>query len=133
MAINNPENLVMKPQREGGGKCTPNETRLIFLGNNFYGVDVREKLLSLNPEERNAYILMELIKPPSLKNIMMRKGELLECSVISELGVYGTWVSDGEVVHLNESAGHLLRTKTSQSQEGGVAAGFGVLDSPFLV
>lgn len=33
---------------------------------------------------------------------------------------------------LNENAGHLVRTKTSSSNEGGVAAGFAVLDSPLL-
>lgn len=33
---------------------------------------------------------------------------------------------------LNEEVGHLVRTKTSSSNEGGVAAGFAVLDSPLL-
>lgn len=33
---------------------------------------------------------------------------------------------------LNKEAGHLLRTKISNSDEGGVAAGFAVLDSPYL-
>jgi len=28
--------------------------------------------------------------------------------------------------------GHLVRTKTETSDEGGVAAGFAVLDSPYL-
>jgi glutathione synthase len=36
-------------------------------------------------------------------------------------------------VLLNKEAGHLVRTKTSSSNEGGVAAGFAVLDSPYLV
>jgi hypothetical protein len=35
-------------------------------------------------------------------------------------------------VRLNEEVGHLVRTKTSSSNEGGVAAGFAVLDSPLL-
>ena len=29
--------------------------------------------------------------------------------------------------------GHLVRTKRTDSNEGGVAAGFAVLDSPYLV
>jgi len=33
----------------------------------------------------------------------------------------------------NEEVGHLVRTKTSSSNEGGVAAGYAVLDSPLLV
>jgi hypothetical protein len=35
-------------------------------------------------------------------------------------------------VMINEEVGHLVRTKTSSSDEGGVAAGFAVLDSPLL-
>jgi hypothetical protein len=35
-------------------------------------------------------------------------------------------------VQVNEEVGHLVRTKTSSSNEGGVAAGFAVLDSPLL-
>lgn len=34
---------------------------------------------------------------------------------------------------LDAEAGHLVRTKTAASNEGGVAAGFAVLDSPYLV
>lgn len=34
---------------------------------------------------------------------------------------------------LNQEAGYLLRTKSSDSDEGGVAAGFAVLDSPILI
>ena len=33
---------------------------------------------------------------------------------------------------MNEAHGHLLRTKSATSNEGGVAAGFAVLDSPML-
>ena len=39
----------------------------------------------------------------------------------------------GEEVVMNECGGHLLRTKAATSDEGGVAAGFAVLDSPLLV
>eukprot|EP00897_Mesotaenium_endlicherianum_P003739 jgi/Mesen1/3393/ME000192S02564 len=38
----------------------------------------------------------------------------------------------GDKVILNKEAGHLLRTKTASSDEGGVATGFAVLDSPYL-
>jgi glutathione synthase len=40
--------------------------------------------------------------------------------------------SKGDVEFINEDGGHLLRTKTASSDEGGVAAGFAVLDSPYL-
>lgn len=40
--------------------------------------------------------------------------------------------SKGDEEFINEDGGHLLRTKTASSDEGGVAAGFAVLDSPYL-
>ncbi len=44
-----------------------------------------------------------------------------------------TCVSNGEVILNNTAAGHLMRTKTTTTNEGGVAAGFAVLDSPLLI
>lgn len=41
--------------------------------------------------------------------------------------------SDGEKEILNKRAGHLLRTKGHGTNEGGVAAGFAVIDSPLLL
>ena len=38
-----------------------------------------------------------------------------------------------EKVILNEQTGYLLRTKASDSDEGGVAAGFAFLDSVYLI
>ena len=52
---------------------------------------------------------------------------------LSELGVYVGYLRVGEEVVMNECGGHLLRTKAATSDEGGVAAGFAVLDSPLLV
>lgn len=37
-----------------------------------------------------------------------------------------------EKVIINEQCGYLMRTKKSSSDEGGVAAGFAVLDSLYL-
>ena len=41
--------------------------------------------------------------------------------------------SDGATEHLNQIAGHLVRTKPGGVDEGGVAAGYAYLDSPLLV
>jgi hypothetical protein len=41
--------------------------------------------------------------------------------------------SDGSTEHLNQIAGHLVRTKPGGVDEGGVAAGYAYLDSPILV
>jgi glutathione synthase len=34
---------------------------------------------------------------------------------------------------LNQSAGYLLRTKIAKVEDGGVAAGVAVLDTPYLI
>ncbi|KAJ3415197.1 hypothetical protein HDV05_005337 [Chytridiales sp. JEL 0842] len=119
-ALKNPDRYVMKPQREGGG-------------NNLYGPEIPAALGKLSPAERNAYILMDLIKSPAATGVMVRQGQIIKTDVVSELGIYGVWISEGDVVHMNEFAGHLLRTKSASSNEGGVNAGFAVLDSPQLV
>ncbi|KAG0165883.1 hypothetical protein DFQ28_008167 [Apophysomyces sp. BC1034] len=120
MALKNPETLVLKPQREGGG-------------HNFYGAEVVDILKNASPEERNAYILMDLIRSPPLENIMVREGQVIKSDVAGELGIYGVYLNDGENTVVNDVAGHLLRTKAHTTNEGGVAAGFAVIDSPLLV
>ena len=39
----------------------------------------------------------------------------------------------GKEMVMNECVGHLLRTKSSEHADGGVAAGVAVLDNPLLV
>jgi glutathione synthase len=77
-ALEHPERFVMKPQREGGG-------------NNVYGEDIRPLLESLgDSQERSAYILMDMIQPPTTLNYMVRPGsqvQLVKC--LSELGIFG--------------------------------------------
>ena len=122
LAFSNPEAYVLKPQREGGG-------------NNIYRCSIPEFLRSLPDESYYiAYILMELIQPPPLTNWILRKGSITTGRVIGELGIYGTilWDSKGNILS-NEEAGWLLRTKRKDVDEGGVAAGFGCIDSVCLV
>lgn len=123
MAIKEPERFVLKPQREGGG-------------NNIYGADIKEALLKMNKEERSSWILMDKINPPISKGYMIRPGELIPppiSDLISELGIFGVIIADNKKIVLNYQAGHMLRTKLSTSNEGGVAAGSGSLDSPYLI
>lgn len=122
-AIERPEVFVMKPQREGGG-------------NNIYGDDVRETLLRLQKEgteEDAAYILMQRIFPNVSPTFLMREGICYKDHAISELGIYGAYLRNKEKVIINDQCGHLMRTKVSSSNEGGVAAGFAVLDSIYLI
>ena len=41
--------------------------------------------------------------------------------------------SDSNEIRINKQVGHMLRTKLSHVNEGGVAAGLGALDSVYLV
>ena len=56
---------------------------------------------------------------------------MAEGETVVELGVYGVFVGNGSK-QLNESAGHLLRSKLTGTDEGGVAAGYACLSSPLL-
>ncbi|KAI0721033.1 glutathione synthase [Cerioporus squamosus] len=110
-------NLVLKPQREGGG-------------NNVYKEDIPSFLDTLAEEEWEAWIAMELIKTPEgLGNYLVRAGSgtegAVKAEVVSELGPEKS-IEEKEI-------GWLLRTKGKDSNEGGVAAGFSVLDSLVLV
>ncbi|XP_022642717.1 glutathione synthetase, chloroplastic-like [Vigna radiata var. radiata] len=121
-AIENPELFVMKPQREGGG-------------NNIYGDDVRETLQKLQKsgsQEDAAYILMQRIFPAISATVLMRNGCWSKHHAISELGIFGTYLRNKDKVIINKESGYLMRTKISSSDEGGVAAGFAVLDSLYL-
>jgi len=122
-ALNNPEKYVLKPQREGGG-------------NNIYGRDIVPFLSKLkDSDERNAYILMDRINPPITTNYVVRpgKGGAEMVDVISELGIFGYIIGDANEIRINKQVGHTLRTKLSDANEGGVAAGQGAIDSVFLV
>jgi len=121
---------VLKPQREGGG-------------NNVYRKAIPDFLRSQPESHWPAHILMEMIEPPALTNVIFRNGQVEKGGVIGELGVYGVclWknrIQDGvhtgvEGIITNYESGYLLRTKGDQSEEGGVAAGFGAVDSVCLV
>jgi hypothetical protein len=122
LAFSSSEAYVLKPQREGGG-------------NNIYRSKIPSFLKSLPDESHyNAYILMELIQPPPLDNSIIRDGKVVTGGVIGELGVFGTilWDDEGKAFG-NEEAGWLLRTKGKGVDEGGVAAGYGSVDSICLV
>jgi len=118
---------VLKPQREGGG-------------NNIFGTKIPEYLRSIPEDHWGGYILMELIVSPRVQNMVVRNGEVNSGEVVGELGVYGVCLWDAKAkksggcgVSKNYEAGWLLRTKSRDSEEGGVAAGYGCVDSVFLV
>lgn len=121
MAIASPEKFVLKPQREGGG-------------NNLFNAAIA-KFLSEHrtSKERNAYILMQRIFPWQQRNYLVKSGVPFVLSdVVSELGVYGVYIGSSEDELENFECGHMVRTKISDTDEGGVVAGFAVLDTPFV-
>lgn len=122
MALASPDRFVLKPQREGGG-------------NNIYGAEICQVLEEVKgSEERMAYILMDKIQPTPLHNYLLRQdGPLQISNCLSELGVFGAYVRKGKDMVMNECVGHLLRTKSSEHSDGGVAAGVAVLDNPLLI
>ncbi|XP_073100259.1 glutathione synthetase, chloroplastic isoform X1 [Elaeis guineensis] len=121
-AMERPEFFVLKPQREGGG-------------NNIYGDNIRETLIRLQQdgsEQAAAYILMQRIFPKASLAYLVRKGICRQDHAISELGIYGAYLRNKDKAIMNDQCGYLMRTKVSSSNEGGVAAGFAVLDSIYL-
>jgi len=115
------EKFVLKPQREGGG-------------NNIFREDIRHTLLR-NPESRSQYILMDRIQPEISKNLMVRH-ELPGTDyrdVIPELGILGIIISRGDEILLNKEIGYMLRTKTTEHDEGGISSGSAAFDSPYMM
>lgn len=120
---------VLKPQREGGG-------------NNLYGVELSNFLKEhAGQSVLSGYVLMQRIFPLPQKTAFLRAGALQILPSISELGVYGTYLSYGacpqettneEKVLCNAYGGYLLRTKPEGVDEGGVASGYSVLSSVIL-
>jgi glutathione synthase len=109
----------------------------------------------MNENERSAYIIMDRIIPPISQSYMIRPGMTMPPKVVdlvSELGIFGAIIGSKEKILYNQQVGHMLRTKTSDANEGrsykicfqrfkqlcfvfitgGVAAGLGALDSPYL-
>ncbi|XP_012218621.1 glutathione synthetase-like [Linepithema humile] len=128
VALSEPNKFVLKPQREGGG-------------NNIYNENIRTWLNSRkNSQERTAWILMDRIYPPLQKNYLIRaidephaEDNFDLSDVITELGIYGVTLGDSNEIMLNTQVGHILRTKSSSENEGGIVAGIGALDSPYLI
>ncbi|XP_054004515.1 glutathione synthetase-like [Hylaeus anthracinus] len=126
-AISEPTKYVLKPQREGGG-------------NNLYNEEMKQRLKAMrSSKERTAWILMERFYPPVQENYIVRaQNEPFEndnrfIDVVSELGIYGVIIGDHENIIYNKEIGHILRTKQCNENEGGIAAGIGAVDGPFLI
>lgn len=124
MVLHTPEDYVLKPQREGGS-------------NNIYGADIRTCLEPIRDSElREAYIAMERIRPPVMRNLLVSPRTEPHYNTFndidSELGIFGSILGDSNNIVSNLEAGHVLRSKLLHCNEGGVSSGNGVIDSPYL-
>ena len=83
-AVRRAHELVLKPQREGGG-------------NNVYRGNIPPLVAQLPEKERAAWVAMELIRPPQgVRAYLVRSGAgRVDARVMSELGVFG-WALFGE-------------------------------------
>lgn len=121
MVYKSPESFVMKPQREGGGNLLSGDEM----------VEVLKK-----GENLSDYILMKRIDPKPHKTLtfsVKRSPDPLQLEdTICELGVYGFVLANGEELIVNNAGGYLLRSKASHVEDGGVAAGRALMDSPLL-
>ena len=125
-ALQSPSQFVLKPQREGGGNNLYGEALATALG---------EGPGALSPADRGGYILMQRITPTPFPAVLVRGGAPVTLpSCVTELGVYSGYVGVGGGAPVYDAVlGTLLRTKPAESDEGGVAAGYAVVDSLMLV
>ena len=124
MALREPEKFVLKPQREGGG-------------NNIYGQDIVDALTPIrDKQEREAFILMQMIRPPVFNNYILTANVRADAAspdpIVSELGIFGSILGSKDEVIFNREDGHVVRSKRLGVNEGGISAGFGSIDSPLL-
>jgi glutathione synthetase len=123
MALERPNDFVLKPQREGGG-------------NNLYDDELVEALNKMSFDERGAYILMQKIRPPAEAGTLIKGGAIVyQGETVCELGVFGVSLREykTEKVLMDTVGGHILRSKSTETDEGGVAAGYAFLSSPRLI
>uniref|UniRef100_A0A674EB73 Glutathione synthetase n=1 Tax=Salmo trutta TaxID=8032 RepID=A0A674EB73_SALTR len=107
VALAKPDQFVLKPQREGGGK---------------------RSALTKGPEI--SYIRMDKIQPVH-DYILQRGGTLLKLSTcICELGTFGAYA---RYTYRQTCIFFMLRTKSDERSDGGVAAGVTVHENPLFI
>ena len=112
-------NLVVKPQREGGG-------------NNYYSSDIPSIVPQL-ASSPDAYVIMQRIDSPPQNVRALSNGRIIELSAVTELGIFGVVIADKQRILWNKTAGYVLRTKSVDSHEGGFMRGVSFVDAPLLI
>ena len=130
--LNDPLQFVLKPQREGGGYNIWGDAIVETLRRNdpcVWGRGVRRR------KELASLILMKRIHPKEFQAIHVKEGEPVVHPSSSEIGFYSAVLYNAQTMEMirREDVGILVRTKDASSFEGGVSAGFAVLNSPIIV
>ena len=114
---------VLKNQGEGGGHCV-------------FGQDISQKLNQLDPEEYDAWALMQRLYPHErdTPTIAVRDGEqTIVDDLVSEIGLFTAYYNGKPVTEFEGYAGYLIRSKPASENEGGIHSGKGILDSLVLI
>ncbi len=117
-AMESPHEYVLKPQREGGG-------------NNLFDQALSQKLRTLSPQEKPAWTLMQRLQPVTHQTLLANpsSNQPSQVEVVSEVSRIGFMLTESKQEIINQDSGFLVRTKPCHFHEGGIAAGFGALDS----
>ena len=99
-----------------------------------FGDDIPAAMASMNDEELSAHVLMQRIMPIPEDVTFLKEGcVIVKGRGVFEMGYFCSYLGDGSDVLDNSHGGHMLRSKLDNVDEGGVAAGFAVLNSPLLI
>ena len=84
--------------------------------------------------ELNSMIMMKRIFPKANDAFHVRESVCSKRSSLNEVGFYSTLLFDMRESKMirTEDVGILVRTKNAESFEGGVSAGYAVMNSPIL-
>ncbi|CAK8997917.1 Glutathione synthetase (GSH synthetase) (GSH-S) (Glutathione synthase) [Durusdinium trenchii] len=150
-ARKSPGDWVLKPQAKTSVKSSSHQTgskTWEFTGTEFklarsmqvegsgelyFDDDIPRVLESRSEDQLAEFILMERVRPPCTPSAILHDGAVLVRRAVAELGIFGTFVADGDKVRCNKVVGHLLRSKGQQTNQGGVFVGNATVDVPFLV
>ncbi|RJX75769.1 glutathione synthase [Vibrio sinensis] len=110
---------VLKNQGEGGGHCV-------------FGEDISAQLNKLEPEEYDAWALMQRLYPHERERATVAVRDSQQTVVdnlMSEVGLFTAYFNGEPVTQFNGYAGYLIRSKPASENEGGIHSGKGILDS----
>ncbi|KAH9889630.1 glutathione synthetase [Xylariomycetidae sp. FL2044] len=125
LAITNAKDYILKPSREGGG-------------NNLYGESIPGFLHTLPRDQWKNYVLMERIKSPSTKGILISPAMVHRGPVVSELGTLSMCLwkrvpeEQATEIIMNSGGGWTFKTKPVDVEEMSVVKGYGCFDSPYF-